>query len=79
MSDTRLEKVNERLYKEGSVEWGKRLEPLFVTLRNVRVTRALSVGRPEASISRLWTDTADADTQQRGEHGGEEATGSVLI
>lgn len=53
MSDTRLEKVNERLYKQGSLEWEKRLEPLFVTLRNVRVSRALSIGRPETSSSRL--------------------------
>lgn len=61
MSDTRLEKVNERLYhepyKEGRpFKWAKCLEPLFITLRNVRVSRGLSIERPETSFSRLWKD-----------------------
>lgn len=61
MAETKLDKVNKRLYhepyKEGKpFKWAKRLRSLFVTLNDARVDLCLSIERPENSWSQSWED-----------------------
>jgi len=56
MAETKLEKVNKRLYREPykdgkPFQWAKRLHSLFLTLTDIRVDLTLDIERPETSFS----------------------------
>lgn len=77
MAETKLEKVNKRLYHEPyedgePFKWEKRLSPLFLTLTDIRVDLCLDIERPETSFSQLWKDTQKESEDD--EKAGQEST-----
>ena len=56
MIEIKLKKINERLYKEGSLKWPKRLRNLFLTLTNIQVDLHLGIYRPKNSLAELQKD-----------------------
>jgi len=70
MDETKLEKVNKRLYhepyKDGEpIKWAKRLRNLFLTLTEIRVDLSLDIERPETSFSQLLKDEREIEDDEK--------------
>ena len=75
MAETKLKKVNERLYHEPykddrPFKWAKRRKFLYCNLTDIRVALGLDIDRPETSFSDLEEDTEkDVNDDENAERG----------
>lgn len=70
MAETKLEKVNERLYhqpqKDGEpYKWAKKIHPIFLKLSDIHVELCLKIERPETSLlSRFGMEMETRDDEK---------------